>query len=114
VQEPTRKRIGELLIERGKLDAVALERALRMQQESGGKLGTMLVTLGLCAQRDVTEALAAQLGLPVLDAASYPELPILEERVSARLRCRCARTTTSSRWRCPILPTRTRSRRSKW
>jgi general secretion pathway protein E len=84
VQEPTRKRIGELLIERGKLDAVALERALRMQQESGGKLGTMLVTLGLCAQRDVTEALAAQLGLPVLDAASYPELPILEERVSAR------------------------------
>ncbi len=84
VQEPTPKRIGELLIERGKLDAVALERALRMQQESGGKLGTMLVTLGLCAQRDVTEALATQLGLPVLDAASYPELPILEERVSAR------------------------------
>ncbi|HEY5365273.1 MAG TPA: type II secretion system ATPase GspE [Casimicrobiaceae bacterium] len=86
VQEPTpaRKRIGELLIERGKLDAPSLERALRMQQDSGGKLGTMLVTLGLVAQRDVTEALAAQLGLPVLDAASYPELPILEERVSAR------------------------------
>ncbi len=81
---PPRKPIGELLIERGKLDAGALERALRLQQESGGKLGALLVTLGLCAQRDVTEALAAQLGLPVLDAASYPELPILEERVSAR------------------------------
>ncbi|MEO8847606.1 MAG: ATPase, T2SS/T4P/T4SS family, partial [Casimicrobiaceae bacterium] len=84
MQESARKRIGELLIERGKLDAASLERALRMQQESGGKLGTMLVTLGLVAQRDVTEALAAQLGLPVLDAASYPELPILEEQVSAR------------------------------
>jgi general secretion pathway protein E len=84
VTEATRKRLGELLIERGKLDATALERALRLQQESGGKLGALLVTLGLCAQRDVTEALAAQRGLPVLDAASYPELPVLEERISAR------------------------------
>jgi general secretion pathway protein E len=79
-----RKRIGELLIERGKLDPAALERALRLQQESGEKLGALLVTLGLVAQRDVAEALAAQLGLPLLDAAGYPEFPILEERVSAR------------------------------
>ena len=35
-------------------------------------------------QRDVAEALAAQLGLPLIEAAGYPELPILEERVSAR------------------------------
>ena len=55
-----------------------------MQQESGDKLGALLVTLGVCAQRDVTEALAAQLGLPLVDAAGYPEFPILEERVSAR------------------------------
>ena len=82
---PARKRIGEILIERGKLDAAGLERALRLQAESGGeKLGALLVTLGVCAQRDVAEALAAQLGLPLVDAASYPEFPILEERVSAR------------------------------
>jgi general secretion pathway protein E len=84
VQETPYKRLGDILIERGKLDAVALERALRLQQDSGGKIGALLVTLGLCAQRDVTEALAAQLALPILDATSYPELPILEERVSAR------------------------------
>jgi len=82
---PTRKRIGEILIERGKLDAAALERALRLQAESGGeKLGALLVTLGVCAQRDVAEALAVQLGLPLVDASTYPEFPILEERVSAR------------------------------
>ena len=81
---PTRKRIGEILIERGKLDAAGLERALRLQQESGDKLGALLVTLGVVAQRDVAEALAAQLGLPLVEAAGYPELPILEERVSAR------------------------------
>src|SRR6266545_6178643 len=84
VDTPVRKRLGEILIERGKLDAVGLERALRLQQESGEKLGALLVTLGVCAQRDVTEALAAQLALPLVDAAGYPEFPILEERISAR------------------------------
>jgi len=81
---PPRKRIGEILIERGKLDAAGLERALRLQQETHEKLGALLVTLGIVAQRDVAEALAAQLGLPLVEATGYPELPILEERVSAR------------------------------
>ena len=79
-----RKRIGEFLIERGKLDAATLDRALRLQQESGEKLGALLVTLGVVAQRDVADALAAQLDLPLVDASSYPEFPILEERVSTR------------------------------
>src|SRR5438067_6825881 len=79
-----RKPLGELLIERGKLDAQALERALRLQEGSGEKLGQLLVTLGLVAQRDVSEALAAQLALPLVDASGYPEFPILEERISAR------------------------------
>ena len=88
---PARKRIGEILIERGRLDAAGLERALRVQQETGEKLGAMLVTLGLVAQRDVAEALASQLDLPLVEAAAYPELPILEELVSARfLRDACA------------------------
>jgi general secretion pathway protein E len=81
---PARKRLGEILIERGKLDQANLERALRLQADSGERLGSLLVTLGLCAQRDVAEALAAQLALPLLDAGGYPEFPILEERVSAR------------------------------
>ncbi len=81
---PERKRLGEILIERGKLDAAGLDRALRLQQDSHEKLGVLLVTIGVVAQRDVSEALADQLGLPLVEAASYPELPILEERVSAR------------------------------
>jgi general secretion pathway protein E len=84
VNAPERKRLGEILIERGKLDAAGLDRALRIQEDSGEKLGVLLVTLGVVAQRDVSEALADQLGLPLVEAASYPELPILEERVSAR------------------------------
>jgi general secretion pathway protein E len=83
-EAPVQKRLGEILIERGKLDPGALDRALRLQQDSREKLGQLLVTLGLCAQRDVAEALAVQLSLPLIDAAGYPEFPILEERVSAR------------------------------
>jgi general secretion pathway protein E len=84
VDTTARKRLGEILIERGKLDAATLERALRLQQESGERLGALLVTLGVVAQRDVADALAAQLALPLVDASSYPEFPILEERVSTR------------------------------
>ena len=80
----TRKRLGEILVERGKLDQANLERALRLQGESGEKIGALLVTLGLCAQRDVAEALSTQLGLALVDANGYPEFPILEESVSAR------------------------------
>ena len=83
-QPPGRKRIGEILIERGCLDAAGLDRALRVQQETGEKLGSLLVTLGVVAQRDVCEALASQLDLPLVEAAGYPELPIFEERISAR------------------------------
>ncbi|MBK7470951.1 MAG: type II secretion system ATPase GspE [Betaproteobacteria bacterium] len=85
-----RRRIGEILVERGKLDPLALERTLRLQESNvaaGGKrerLGELLVTLGLVAQREVTEALAQQLGLRVIESGAYPEFPILEERVSAR------------------------------
>jgi general secretion pathway protein E len=81
---PARRRIGEILIERGRLDAVGLDRALRMQQETGEKLGALLVTLGIVSQRDVAEALAAELDIPLVEASGYPELPILEERISAR------------------------------
>jgi general secretion pathway protein E len=84
VDTVARKRLGEILIERGKLDAATLERALRLQQDSGEKLGQLLVTLGVVAQRDVADALSTQLVLPLVDAASYPEFPILEETISTR------------------------------
>ena len=77
-------RLGEILIARGKLDAAGVERALRLQKDGGERLGTLLVTLGLCAQRDVSEALATQLGLSLVEITAYPEFPVLEERISPR------------------------------
>ena len=89
VVAPPRLKLGEILVERGKLDPGALERTLRLQQGNAGgakreRLGELLVTLGLVAQREVTDALAFQLQLPIIESAAYPEFPILEERVNSR------------------------------
>jgi general secretion pathway protein E len=78
-------RLGEILIERGKLDLANLERALRVQETNKQeRIGAILTRTGFAAERDVIEALSVQMDLPVVPLASYPELPILEERVSVR------------------------------
>ena len=53
----------------------ARARAAAAAGDPATKLGALLVTLGVVAQRDVAEALAAQLGLPLVEAAGYPGVP---------------------------------------
>ena len=79
------KRIGEILIERGKLDPANLERGLKLQEgESFEKIGVILLRLGMVSGRDLADALAEQLDLPLAMAADYPELPLMEERLSSK------------------------------
>jgi general secretion pathway protein E len=77
-------RLGEILIERGKVDAEDLARALEIQQERGDKLGKILTDMGLIAQRDVLAALSDQLGIPLIsiDGAppAAPEIDGLSQR----------------------------------
>ena len=72
------------LVEAGKLDPSVLERALRLRAASEERLEALLVKLGLASERDVAEALALELELPLAAAADYPEAPILEERISRK------------------------------
>jgi general secretion pathway protein E len=79
------QRIGEILVERGKLDPANLERALKLQEgESSDKIGVILLRLGMVSGRDLADALAGQLDIPVASGADFPELPLLEERISAK------------------------------
>jgi len=77
-------RLGEILIERGKLDPEDLTRALEIQLERGDKLGKILADMGLIAQRDILAALSDQLGIPLItiDAPppSSPEIDGLSQR----------------------------------
>ena len=77
-------RLGEMLVERKKIEADELERALELQRERGDKLGKILVDMGLVAQRDVLAALSEQLGVPLVTIdgppPSAPEIEGLSHR----------------------------------
>ena len=81
---PRFQRLGEILIDRGKIEASDLERALELQQERGDKLGKILVDMGLIAQRDMLAALSDQLGIALIaidgPPPAAPELEGLSHR----------------------------------
>lgn len=62
-----RKRLGELLIEAGVLDATQVQAALQEQKKWGGKLGRTLVEMGFVDEDSMVRALSRQLKLPVVD-----------------------------------------------
>ena len=66
------QRLGEMLVERRKIEAEELERALELQRERGDKLGKILVDMGLVAQRDVLAALSEQLDVPLVTIDGPP------------------------------------------
>ena len=83
--EPRYLRLGEILIERGKIEAEDLERALELQQERGDKIGKILVDMGLLAQRDVLAALSEQLGVPLVSIDGPPPVGAGDRRALAPL-----------------------------
>jgi general secretion pathway protein E len=70
------KKLGELLIEQGKLSERDVERALLAQVEMGDLFGQVLVKLGLVSEHDMALALSRQLDIPLLLASDYPEEPL--------------------------------------
>src|SRR5260370_33558660 len=71
-------------MQRGKIEAEEIERALELQMERGDKLGKILVDMGTVAHRDVLAALSDQLDVPLVtvDGAppSAPEIEGLSHR----------------------------------
>ncbi|MCH9012958.1 MAG: type II secretion system ATPase GspE [Proteobacteria bacterium] len=76
--------LGARLIEAGKLEPAGLERALKLRAESGERLSALLPKLGLVSERDLAEAVAAELDLPLIGAREFPEAALYAERLSPR------------------------------
>jgi len=74
--------LGELLVERGKLEPDKLQRAQRLEKDSGERLGPLLVQLGMLAERDLAETLAEELDLELAVAGAYPLSPAVPNRVT--------------------------------
>ncbi|MBW1741404.1 MAG: Flp pilus assembly complex ATPase component TadA [Deltaproteobacteria bacterium] len=66
-----RKKLGEMLIEAGKITRQQLEQALSEQRKSGEKLGKTLVRLHILEEKEIIETLSQQLKIPIIDLSHY-------------------------------------------
>ena len=64
-----KKRLGEVLTERGKLSAADLANALQLQKEKSGFLGELLLQLGLVSKEDLVSTLAEITGVAYCDCS---------------------------------------------
>ncbi len=68
-------RIVDALLRRGRLKDADLGRVRRLQEESGGTLSSLLARLGMVSERDIAEASAEVLDLPLIAARDCPDAP---------------------------------------
>jgi type IV pilus assembly protein PilB len=64
-------RLGELLTKASLITQDQLKDALKMQKETGGKLGETLIKLGFVSEEDITECLSQQFGVPSINLAHF-------------------------------------------
>ncbi|HEY0424780.1 MAG TPA: type II secretion system protein GspE, partial [Rhodopila sp.] len=76
--------LGEILLRQGHCDQRTLERARRVAIESDQRLDSVLIQLGLVAERGLAEAYANLLSIPLATADRYPTVdPVLPDCLSA-------------------------------
>ncbi|MBP8845286.1 MAG: type II secretion system protein GspE, partial [Thermoanaerobaculia bacterium] len=60
-------RLGDLLVQSGKLTPQQLQQGLAAQKEKGGRLGSNLVRLGFLSEKELVEFLSQHFGVPAID-----------------------------------------------
>ena len=65
------KKLGELLIEQKIIKESELQKAMQVQKEKGGLLGSILVLLGFATEEQIAQALTTQYGFPYLPLKNY-------------------------------------------
>jgi general secretion pathway protein E len=74
--------LGQHLISSGKVTAADFQQALDLLGD--GQIEVMLVKMGLVSEGDVTDALAQQFGLQRVISTDFPDVPIMEDRISPK------------------------------
>ena len=65
------RRIGELFVEAGLITKEQLDEALKSQKQSGERLGSVLVRMGLISEDSVTSFLSQQYGVPSINLDDF-------------------------------------------
>ena len=81
---PVTRDLADILIDSGKLDSLALDRAQSLGRSTGERLDLVLTRLGLVSEEDMARALAEHLGAPLARTEHYPDNPVLVGRVTPR------------------------------
>jgi len=65
------QRLGDLLVKEKVITPEQLEQALKVQKDSGSRLGSVLVKLGFLSDEDVTNFLSRQYGVPAINLSYF-------------------------------------------
>ncbi len=79
-------KLGEMLVKAQLITEAQLEEAIKLQRREGGKLGSIVVRLGFCADQDIVSFLGMQYGVPAADLDQWPPIePAVVALVPAEL-----------------------------
>ncbi len=67
-------KLGEMLVKAQLITDAQLEDAIRIQRREGGKLGSIVVRQGFCADQDIVSFLGMQYGVPAADLDQWPPI----------------------------------------
>lgn len=70
------RQLGEILVEQGVISPLELEEAVQRQRLTGDMMGRVLVSMGLCGEQEIVEALAVQQGM---ERVELTKLKVKEE-----------------------------------
>ncbi len=73
------KKLGEILIDKGKVEKTDIERALILQKDNGQKIGKILLSLGYITEKDLIDSLVEQTGIKAYYGESFPDIENLEK-----------------------------------
>ncbi|MBN1872226.1 MAG: hypothetical protein JW800_06615 [Candidatus Omnitrophica bacterium] len=65
------RKIGDLLVEKKVISYEQLQKALKIQKEKGGLLGSLLVEAGYATEEQIAQVITIQYGLPYLPLSNY-------------------------------------------
>lgn len=82
----SKKKFGEILVEAGVINEIALRQALDRQQITGWRLGKVLEAMGIIAEKDIAVALSKQYGFrSAKDFARHTFTPELLDLIPAKV-----------------------------
>ena len=67
-------KLGEMLVKAQLITDSQLEESMIVQRREGGKLGSIVVRMGFCAEQDIVSFLGMQYGVPAADLDQWPPI----------------------------------------